>query len=139
MLTANDLMTSFPLTVTPGTTLREAVALMNEAETRQLPVVEEDMLVGIITDRDIRLMVNSPLDQNDPIERIKLLDEHTVANCMTHDPVTIPPDTPIYRVAQLLSIYKFGAFPVVKNGALIGIITITDLLNQMALQPSAPY
>jgi CBS domain-containing protein len=58
---------------------------------------------------------------------------------MTRDPVTIPGDTPIYRVAQLLGIYKFGAFPVVENDKLVGIITVTDLLNHMALQPNLKF
>ena len=135
MLTVNDLMTSSPQTITPTASLREAVALMNAANNRQLPVLEDGALVGILTDRDIRLMVNSPLNLDDPVERIHLLEKHTVADCMTRNPVTIPPDTPIYRAAQLLSIYKFGSFPVVENGTLVGIITVTDLLNQMALQP----
>ena len=38
-------------------------------------------------------------------------------------------------MAELLSMYKFGALPVVKNEELVGIITVTDLLNQMALIP----
>lgn len=135
MLTANDLMTLSPQTIHPDAPLREAVALMNQAGNRQLPVVDDDVLVGILTDRDVRLMVNSPLTTNDSIERIRLLDTYTVADCMTRDPVTITPDTPIYRVAQLLGIYKFGAFPVVQDGVLLGIITVTDLLNHLALQP----
>jgi acetoin utilization protein AcuB len=135
MLTANDLMTLSPQIIRPDAPLREAVALMNQGNNRQLPVVEDGTLVGILTDRDVRLMVNSPLTTNDAVERIRLLDSSTVAECMTRDPVTIGPDTPIYRVAQLLSIYKFGAFPVIQDGVLLGIITVTDLLNHLALQP----
>ena len=135
MLTANDLMTISPFIIAPDATLREAAALMNHASNRQLPVIEDGVLVGILTDRDIRLVVNSPLNTDDSIERIRLLEEHTVASCMTRDPVTITPDTPIYKVAQLLSIYKFGAFPVVENDILLGIITVTDLLDYLALQP----
>ena len=137
MLTANDLMTLSPQTTRPDASLREAVALMNQGGNRQLPVVVDDVLVGILTDRDVRLMVNSPLTSSDALERIRLLDNYTVADCMTRDPVTITPDTPIYRVAQLLGIYKFGAFPVVEDGVLLGIITVTDLLNHLALQPVA--
>lgn len=137
MLTANELMTPSPLTIRSDAPLREAVALMNEGSNRQLPVVEDGVLVGILTDRDIRLMVNSPLNHDDPVERIRLLDKYTVANCMTSDPVTIAPDTPIYRVAQLLSIYKFGAFPVVVGETLVGIISVTDLLDHLAME-SAP-
>jgi acetoin utilization protein AcuB len=135
MLYVQNLMTSHPQTIAPQATLREAVALMNKAENRQLPVVDKGNLVGILTDRDVRLRVNSPLTSTDPIERIQLLECYTVADCMTTNPLTVTPDMPIYRVAQLLSLYKFGSFPVVKAGELVGIITVTDLLAHMALQP----
>ncbi|HRO23544.1 MAG TPA: CBS domain-containing protein, partial [Promineifilum sp.] len=43
-------------------------------------------------------------------------------------------DTPAYQAANMLSIYKFGALPVVDNGVLVGIITVTDFLNYFADQ-----
>ncbi|HIP72547.1 MAG TPA: CBS domain-containing protein, partial [Anaerolineae bacterium] len=62
MLTAYDLMTIDPITVKPETPLLEVVALMNKVGNRQLLVVSDDgELVGIVTDRDVRLAVNSPL------------------------------------------------------------------------------
>lgn len=137
MLSANDLMTIDPDTVTPDTSLREVVALMNLRSTRQLPVVENGKLVGIITDRDVRLAVNSPLLSDEPLERIQLLDNFTAESCMTHNPKTVQPDTPIHKVAQILSAYKYGALPVVDGERLVGIITVTDLLNQMALIPES--
>jgi acetoin utilization protein AcuB len=135
MLITNDLMTIDPDIVSPDTPLREVVALMNKRNTRQLPVVQSGKLVGIITDRDVRLAVNSPLVTADPLERIVLLDQFTAASCMTSHPKTVTPDTPIHKVAQILSAYKYGALPVVEGEELVGIITVTDLLNQMALMP----
>ena len=137
MLTTNDLMTIDPDIVSPETSLREVVALMNKRNSRQLPVVRDGKLIGIITDRDVRLAVNSPLLTNDPAERIALLDHFTAENCMTRHPKTVTPDTPIHKVAQILSAYKYGALPVVEDDQLMGIITVTDLLNQMALVPEA--
>lgn len=137
MLTTNDLMTIDPDTVTPQTSLREVVSLMNKRNTRQLLVVNNGKLAGIITDRDVRLAVNSPLVTADPLERITLLDQFTAGRCMTPNPKTVTPDTPIHKVAQILSAYKYGALPVVENDELVGIITVTDLLNQMALMPEA--
>lgn len=137
MLTTSDLMTIDPDLVSPDTPLREVVGLMNKRGTRQLLVVDEGKLVGIITDRDIRLAVNSPLLAEDPLERIVLLDQFTAGSCMTHNPKTVTPNTPIHKVAQILSAYKYGALPVVENDALVGIISVTDLLNQMALIPES--
>ena len=136
MLTTNDLMTIDPDTVLPTTSLREVVALMNKMGNRQLLIVDEaGKLVGIITDRDIRLAVNSPLVSDEPLERMEILEKYNAESCMTRDPKTVSSDTPIHKVAELLSAYKYGALPVVDKGELVGIITVTDLLNQMALIP----
>lgn len=135
MLTTNDLMTIDPETVTRDAPLREVVTAMNRANIRQVLVVEGKKLVGIVTDRDVRLAVNSPLTTEEPLERLELLNEFTVRDCMTPNPRSVAPETPIHKVAELLSVYKFGALPVVKDDELVGIITVTDLLNQMALIP----
>ena len=135
MLTTNDLMTIDPDTISPNATLRDAVTLMNAHNIRQILVVEDGRLVGIVTDRDVRLAVKSPLGDSEPLERFELLDNHTVASCMTTNPKTVTKDTPIHRVAEILSAYKYGALPVVDEGKLVGIITVTDLLNQMAIIP----
>lgn len=137
MLTTNDLMTIDPEIVTRDTPLREIVTAMNRANIRQVLVVEDKKLVGIVTDRDIRLAVNSPLTTEEPLERLELLNGYTAVDCMTANPRTVSPETPIHKVAQLLSVYKFGALPVVENDELVGIITVTDLLNQMALLPES--
>ena len=136
MLTTNDLMTIDPETITPETSLREVVVAMNRANIRQILVVEGKKLVGIVTDRDIRLAVNSPLTAEEPLERLELLNDFTAKDCMTANPRSVTPETPIHKVAELLSMYKFGALPVEKNDELVGIITVTDLLNQMALLPN---
>lgn len=135
MLTTNDLMTIDPETVARDASLREVVTVMNRANIRQVLVVDGKKLIGIVTDRDVRLAVNSPLTTEEPLERLELLNGHKAEDCMTINPRTVAPDTPIHKVAQLLSMYKFGALPVVANDELVGIITVTDLLNQMALLP----
>ena len=135
MLTTNDLMTIDPETVTADVPLREVVAVMNRANIRQVLVVDGKKLVGIVTDRDVRLAVNSPLTTEEPLQRLVLLNGFKAKDCMTSNPRCVTPETPIHKVAELLSMYKFGALPVVKDDALVGIITVTDLLNQMALIP----
>ena len=135
MLTTNDLMTIDPETVTEDVPLREVVAVMNRANIRQVLVVDGKKLVGIVTDRDVRLAVNSPLTTEEPLQRLELLNGFKAKDCMTPNPRCVTPETPIHKVAELLSMYKFGALPVVKDDELVGIITVTDLLNQMALLP----
>jgi len=137
MLTVNDLMTSIPNTVTPQTTLRQVIDVMKTQSCRQLPVLQSGQLVGIITDRDVRLVMNSPLVLHGRWQDEEILDHVTAESCMTPDPMTVTPETPAYQAANMLSIYKFGALPVVDNGSLVGIITVTDFLNYFAMQPPA--
>lgn len=138
MLTVNDLMTTDPDTVTPDTPLREVINRMKSEGCRQLPVVDASgQVVGIITDRDVRLAMNSPIILHGRWQDEELIDRATAESCMTPDPITVTPDTPAYRAAEMLSIYKFGALPVVDNGRIIGIITVTDFLDRFASeQPS---
>lgn len=136
MLYVRDLMTANPITVAPTTSLREVLSLMKRYNCRQVPVIEDGQLTGIITDRDIRLAIESPLagahwQHHDPAAEL------TVAECMTPNPLTVTPDTSIYKVAEILGVYKFGAIPVVweqgkKILKLAGIVTVTDLLRQLA-------
>lgn len=134
MLTVNDLMTIIPNTVTPETTLRQVIEVMKTQNCRQLPVLDQGRLVGIITDRDIRLVMNSPLVLHGRWQDEEILDKMTAETCMTPDPMTVSPDTPAYQAATMLSVYKFGALPVVDEGSLVGIITVTDFLNYFAMQ-----
>ncbi len=134
MLTVNDLMTVIPNTVTPQSTLRQIIELMKAQACRQLPVLENGKLVGIITDRDVRLVMNSPLVLHGRWQDEEILDNINANTCMTPDPMTVTPDTPAYQAANMLSIYKFGALPVVDDSELVGIITVTDFLNYFAAQ-----
>lgn len=134
MLTVNDLMTVIPNTVTPESKLRQVIELMKTQNCRQLPVLSNGKLVGIITDRDIRLVMNSPLVLHGRWQDEEILDQVTAETCMTPNPMTVAPDTPAYRAANMLSIYKFGALPVVEGDELVGIVTVTDYLDYFAAQ-----
>jgi len=129
MLTVNDLMTAVPDTVTPTTPLRTVIGIMKMRGYRQIPVLDNGKLVGIVTDRDIRLVMNSPVVLHDKAQDEALLTDVTVESCMTPNPIFVTPETPAYRAAEMLSMYKFGAMPVIEKDTLVGIITTTDFLN----------
>ena len=127
-VTVNELMTVNPNTVTLGTTLQDALATMNGVGCRQLPIVDDEKLVGMITDRDLRLAIDTPaLDQEFSV-RAELLQE-PVLNYMTTDLITISPDVSAQKAAEMLSLYKFGSLPVVDNDILVGILSVTDFLT----------
>src|SRR5690606_6728039 len=128
----NDLMTVIPSSVTPDTPMRTVIGVMKTEGCRQLPVLENGKLVGIITDRDVRLVMNSPVGLHGRWQDEELLDTVTAESCMTPNPITVAPNTPAYRAAEMLSIYKFGALPVLENETVVGIITVTDFLEYAA-------
>lgn len=135
-MTVNDLMTVIPYTVTPGTSLRQVIELMKTEGCRQLPVLEGGKLMGIVTDRDVRLVMNSPMVLHGHWQNEELLDTVSADSCMTANPMTVSPETPAYRAAKMLSLYKFGALPVVDDELLVGIITVTDFLDHFAARQS---
>lgn len=129
MLAVSDLMTVNPYAVAPRTSLRHVIELMKSEGCRQLPVVDEGKLVGIVTDRDVRLVMHSPMVEHGRWQDEELLDTVEVEGCMTANPMTIAPDAPAHHAAKMLSLYKFGALPVVRDEELVGIVTVTDFLD----------
>jgi acetoin utilization protein AcuB len=129
MLTVNDLMTVIPNTVSLNTPLRSLIGLMKAQGYRQLPIIDKGKLVGIVTDRDVRLVMNSPIMLHGRWQDEDILDNVTAESIMTSNPITVTPDTPAFRAAEMLRTYKFGALPVVDGESLVGIITVTDFLE----------
>ena len=111
MMTVNDLMTVIPYTVTPSTSLRQVVELMKTEGCRQLPVLDGGKLIGIVTDRDIRLVMNSPMVLHGRWQDEELLDNVSADSCMTANPMTVAPETPAYRAAKMLSSVQVWCSP----------------------------
>jgi acetoin utilization protein AcuB len=122
-------MTTDVVTVTPDTSIGEAITLMRDGNFRQLPVVEEDRLVGIVTDRDLRQATDSPLVLREKWYDEFLLDEIKVKSCMTVNPITVSPDMTVLDAVHLLRQFKFGGLPVIKGDTLVGIVTLIDVLD----------
>ncbi len=135
MLQVKDLMSDALEFVSPDAHLHDVLVTMNRAGYRHMPVVAGDKLVGIITDRDLRLAVNSPVAQAETdLTREAFLDKVQVNECMTPDPQCVSSDTPAHEVADLLALNKFGAMPVVDDGKLVGMISYIDFLKHFAAQ-----
>ncbi|RJQ70214.1 MAG: CBS domain-containing protein [Desulfobacteraceae bacterium] len=125
-------MTRKVVTVSRETSLLEAQALMQQHQIRHLPVVTEDqLLIGIVTDRDIRSALPYHLAKGtaDSEERKKYL-HLKVADVMTVQPVTISPTHTLQDALLLIQSTRVGAFPVVdEQGRLKGILSVRDLLR----------
>ncbi|MEJ2665845.1 MAG: CBS domain-containing protein [Deinococcales bacterium] len=125
----SDWMVADPVTVTPGTKLFEAQKLMRDGGFRRLPVVSSGRLVGIVTDRDLREAAPSKATSLSVFELNYLLSRLTVKDVMKTSVLTISPDDPIERAALLMNEHKISGLPVVDAGVVVGILTITDLLQ----------
>lgn len=123
-----DVMTKDPLTIGPSETVGEAEELMTENGIRQLPVVKNSDLIGIITDRDVRSFLAGS-SVSPPNEREQAL-RTQVSDLMTTNPLTLAPDDELQDAVELLVEQKIGGVPVVDAAeGLVGIVTYVDVLR----------
>ena len=124
-----DVMHTTLTTITPKTTLPQAIRLVQQRGIRHLPVVENGELVGIVSDRDLKRAMASPATSLEVRELNYLLDRLTVAEIMTRAVITIAPMFPVEEAARLMVKEKISALPVTEGGRLVGIVTETDVLE----------
>jgi acetoin utilization protein AcuB len=123
-----EVMTPNPITVKPDSDYLAAIALMRAAKCRHLPVVEEGKrLVGIITVDDLQYAGPPGTPKEHAIRRDGVL--MRVHEVMTTPVVSVSPNYPIEDAARLMVERRIGCLPVVEDGAVIGIITDTDLFH----------
>jgi acetoin utilization protein AcuB len=122
-----------------GVKLRDSAAharaLMEQHRVNQLPVLKGSRLVGIVTDRDLRdafpslaeaLVTSRPRPPKGADPRTM-----PVEDVMTHDVLTVEPDTSLDEAARLLRRERIGALPVVQGGHVVGMVTRSDLLEAL--------
>lgn len=120
------------VTVNPDTKLSEARKLMLDLNIRHLPVVNgEELLVGIVSDRDMRSAMPSTLLGREEYEKaLERVLEHTVGEIMTENPLTISVYYTIQDTLLVMRQRRVGALPVIdENGYLKGILSTRDLLS----------
>lgn len=122
----NEVMHPDPITVSSFTKLKEAYDTMQQKGIRHLPVVDNGKLVGVVTDRDLRL-ATSKLTKN-PFDV-----ETEIGNIMSHPVQTTHPSDPIELATRMMRELKIGCLPVVDNMKLVGIVTGMDLLDALLL------
>jgi CBS domain-containing protein len=115
--TAADIMTPSPRTVASSATVGEAAKLMRDEDVGSLPVVHEDQLVGVVTDRDIAVRVVA--EGRDAAT--------TVAEVASDRPVTVEPSADVDQALQLMSEHQVRRLPVVEGGRLVGVIAQADI------------
>jgi acetoin utilization protein AcuB len=94
-------MTPKPVTVDPGTLLRDAFRLMIDNKVRRLPVMDHERLVGIITLEDLRRAEPPPGIGVGLVRITDMLSRMTVHQVMSKDPKTISPDAALIEAARM--------------------------------------
>jgi acetoin utilization protein AcuB len=121
-----EVMKPNPITISDKTKLNDAYKLMLEKGIRHLPVIRNWKLVGLVTDRDLRLATSKlskhPFNPDTEVEKV-----------MSHPVNTISPNDPIERATQIMRELKIGCLPVVEEAQLVGIVTVTDLLDALLM------
>lgn len=117
-----DIMRRPAIAVSSETTLSDAYRTMQREGIRHLPVVQGDTLVGVVTDRDLRLATSS-------LAEAPLPPDHRVGEVMSRHPETADPADPVEDAARTMRQRKIGCLPVLEAGQLVGIVTGVDLLD----------
>lgn len=115
MLVGNR-MTSEPITVEPEDLLSRATHKMQAGGFRRLPVVSGGKLVGVVTDRDVRGYRGH-------------LEQTTVNAAMSEGPLVVAPQTTLEEAAAIMLEQRIGGLPVVQDGLLVGVISISDIVR----------
>jgi acetoin utilization protein AcuB len=121
--TLRSYMTASPHTVGCDQPLFRAEAIMREHKIRHLPVLEGGQLVGMLSERDVRLV-----RALHPIEP----EEWVVEDAMSNEPYQVSPDEPLDRVAATMAERGYGAAVVAEGGKIVGIFTAIDGLRALS-------
>lgn len=123
MILVRHAMTQSPQTVGPDMNAADAAGLMKSLDVGVIPVVQEERLVGLVTDRDLVLRVLA--ERKDPMEV-------RIGDILTRSPVTVTPDTRLSEARELMQKHRIRRLPVVKGEELVGILSMGDLAWQDA-------
>jgi CBS domain-containing protein len=113
-----DVMTTGVVTAAPDTTLEEIATMMKTEDTGAIPIVDEEELCGIITDRDI--IVRCVAEGKDA-------SEITAEDILSEDLEVVDPETDVEEALDIMGRRQIRRLPVVDNGELVGMISIGDL------------
>jgi CBS domain-containing protein len=114
-------MTTDVITVSPQDDIFDVVEKLAKHRVSGAPVVEDDRLVGMITEKDCMKLLASGF--------AGMIPEAPVDTFMSRDVVALTPETTLFEVASRFLSGNFRRFPVVKDGALVGIVSRHDVMR----------
>jgi acetoin utilization protein AcuB len=131
-LTVSYAMTREPVTLGPEDSLQRGVEVMRKHGIRRIPIVMGGSLVGLLVEGDLKRAQPSTLvDTQEEFRRV--MEETQIARIMIQQLVTATEQTPLVDAVRMLHDTKYGALPVLADGALVGILTDNDV-NRVLLE-----
>lgn len=115
--TVGESMSAKLVTIDFTMTLEKAILTTATADVDELPVLQQGLLLGMVSDRDLRRAVGAGRSKDTPVDEI-----------MTRVLVTVVPETPLLQAIRTMIEHKVGALPVCKGEELIGLLTTRDVL-----------
>ncbi|MBB1268030.1 DUF294 nucleotidyltransferase-like domain-containing protein [Shewanella sp. SR44-3] len=121
----HSIMSKRPISIPSGSSVCAAAKVMRDARVSSVLVLEQQRLIGILTDRDLRNRVVADNRSGDT----------QVQQVMTLQPVTAEPSTLIFEAMLAMSEHNIHHLPVVDAGVAVGMVTSTDILRSQGSQP----
>lgn len=130
---AATLMSAPPITFRPEERLVSAALTMTREEIRHAPVVDEEgRVVGMLSDRDLRVMLGDPSRLADREDDAPYAETLTVGDAMSTSPVVVLAEASLFEIARCFLGTRVGALPVVDDqGAPVGIVSYLDVLGYL--------
>ena len=123
-----DIMSKEVCTLSKEDTIEKAARLMKDNDVGSIPVCNQDIVVGIVTDRDITL--RAVADGSDT-HHLKVKD------IMTSNPFVGNPEMEVHEVAKIMSDKQIRRLPIVENNNLVGIVALADISLESSIQDKA--
>ncbi len=123
-------MSRHPITISPDTSLYDALRIMREEKIRRLPVLDKKgKLVGIVLEKDLLYASPSPATTLSVYELNYLVSKIKVSELMSKDVITVCEDCPLEEAARIMVDNQVGGLPVMRGDKLVGMITESDLFK----------
>lgn len=130
-MTAEELMTPDPETLTPDDTVRDAMDLLYLLGVRHIPIVRRGRLVGVVSDRDLRDVALPTLTAFEHPDESRKAWARKLGDVMHGDVISVGPEEDAAEIIDLMVDHKVGAIPVVDPDSeeLVGIVSYIDVLR----------
>jgi CBS domain-containing membrane protein len=124
-----EIMMGNPVTLKPADTLDLANDIISLGRIRHIPIVEEGRPVGLLSERNLIGAAASEIFGLKQKRKSALLKTVLIKDVMKKRVIATKPDTSIKDAARLMADTRIGCVPVIESGALVGLLTTTDILR----------